>query len=170
MLNLKVWIDMMTEFDQMPDNARLWIYQAERSLREEELLVVKKTTEQFLSQWQTHGQDLKSAYRLEYNQFLIISIDESFRKASGCSIDSSVHLVQAFEKELRISFMTTSEIAFLMNEEIRLLPFSGLSKQVENKQVTPETMVFDNTVKNLAEFRQQWLIPCSQTWVNKYFK
>lgn len=161
---------MLISFDQMPDNARLWIYQISRSLTENEVSFVRNTTERFLSQWQAHGQDLKAAYKLEYNQFLVISVDESFSQASGCSIDSSVHLIQALENELKVSFMTTSQVAFLVDDRINLFPFNGLKEQIGGKVIQPETKVFDNTVKNLAEFKERWLVPSEKTWVNRYFK
>jgi len=160
---------MLIEFDKMPDHARLWIYQVSRSLNDEEITFVKKYTEQFLSQWQAHGQDLKAAFRVAYDQFLIISVDETFSQASGCSIDSSVHLIQALEKELSVSFMTTSQVAFLLDDKITLFPFNDLKEQVAIQQIRQDTKVFDNTVKNLGEFKQKWLVPSSQTWVNRYF-
>ena len=161
---------MLLPFDQMPDDARLWIYQISRKLEEDEVTFVQTTTKQFLSEWQAHGQDLKASFRLEYDQFLIISVDESFSQASGCSIDSSVHLIQALEKELGVSFMTTSQVAFLVGDKINLFPFNNLKEQVVKKVILPETKVFDNTVKNLAEFRQKWLVHSEDTWVNRYFK
>ena len=154
----------------MPEHSRLWIYQISRSLTEEEVAFVRKFTEQFLSQWQAHGQNLRSSYKMEHNQFLIISVDESFSQASGCSIDSSVHLIQALEKELEVSFMTTSQLAFMLDDKIQLFPFNSLKEKVASKEIEPTTRIFDNTVKNLAEFRQKWLVPSSETWVNRYFK
>lgn len=154
----------------MPDNARLWIYQVSRKLTENEISFVKKFTEDFLSKWQAHGQDLKAAYKIEYDQFLVVSVDESFSQASGCSIDSSVHLIQVLEKELGVSFMTTSQVAFLVEDQINMFPFNNLKEQVENDVIKPETKIFDNTVKNLAEFKEKWLVPSNQTWVNRYFK
>lgn len=161
---------MLIEFDKMPDNARLWIYQVGRKLDANEIAFVKSHTEQFLSDWQAHGQDLKAAYTLEYEQFLIIAVDESFSQASGCSIDSSVHLISALENKLKVSFMTTSQVAFLMDRDISLFPFNQLKSKVEEQAISPETKVFDNTVKNIAEFREKWLVPSSHTWVNRYFQ
>ena len=161
---------MLTEFDNMPDNARLWIYQADRPVNEDEVSLVKKHIKHFLSQWQAHDQDLKSAFKIEHNQFLIISVDESFSRVSGCSIDSSVHLIRSLEKELSLSFMTTDCVAFLLGGEVKLLPFNMLKEKTALQLIKPETKVFDNTVKNVAEFRQKWLIPSSETWVNRYFK
>jgi len=161
---------MLVEFDNMPDDARLWIYQGGRPLKEKELSYVKKHTEQFLGQWKAHGQELKSAFKIEHDQFLIISIDESFGSASGCSIDSSVHLIQELEKELGLSFMTTGHVAFLLEGNVKLFPFNGLKAKVADRLIKPETRMFDNTVRNVSEFRRRWFVPSSQTWVNRYFK
>ncbi|WP_350207130.1 hypothetical protein [Ekhidna sp.] len=160
---------MLIPFDQMPDNARLWIYQAERKLKPEEVRFVEENTNNFLNQWQAHGQDLKASFSVEYDQFLIISVDESFSQASGCSIDASVHLIKALEKELGVSFMTTSQVAFLQNEQINLYPFNQLKAQAEGQVITPETLVFDNTVRNVAQFREGWLKESGKTWVKRYF-
>ncbi len=161
---------MLAKFEEMPDHSRIWIYQASRSLTDQEVSFVKDYTERFLSQWQAHGQDLKAAYKIEYDQFLIITVDESFSLPSGCSIDSSVHLIKALEKELGISFMTSGQVAFLMEDSINLFPFNSLKEQVSHAVINPETKVFDNTVKNLAEFNEQWLVPSDKTWVARYFK
>ncbi len=161
---------MLIPFEEMPDNARLWIYQAERNLSQEEVELVESNTQTFLSQWRAHGQDLKSSFSVEYNQFLIISVDESFSQASGCSIDASVHLIKGLESALGISFMTTSQVAFLQNDEINLYPFNQLKAQAKEQIITPDTLVFDNTVQNVAEFKSRWLRESSETWVNRYFQ
>lgn len=169
MPNQRVWIDMLVPFDQMPDDARLWIYQVERKLKPEEVRLVEENTKNFLNQWQAHGQDLKASFSVEYDQFLIISVDESFSQASGCSIDASVHLIKALEKELGVSFMTTSQVAFLQNEQINLYPFNQLKAQAKEQVITPETLVFDNTVQNVAQFREEWLKESGKAWVKRYF-
>lgn len=161
---------MLIDFDKMPEEARLWIYQVSRQLTQDEISFVRTHTENFLSGWQAHGQDLKSSYSIEYDQFLVLTVDESFSTASGCSIDSSVHLINALEKELGVSFMTTSQVAFLLGDSIELFPFNKLKAQINNDKIKPETKIFDNTVKNLAEFRSKWLVPSAETWVNRYFQ
>lgn len=161
---------MLIPFEEMPDNARLWIYQAERKLTDEEVKLVIANTEAFLTQWRAHGMDLKSSFSVEYNQFLVISVDESFSQASGCSIDASVHLIKGLESALNVSFMTTSQVAFLQDDEINLYPFNQLKAQAQDRIITPNTLVFDNTVQNIAEFKSRWLKESSATWVNRYFQ
>ncbi|WP_462253043.1 hypothetical protein [Ekhidna sp.] len=160
---------MLISFNEMPEEARLWIYQAERKLTDKEVEFVRFNTEKFLSQWQAHGQDLKSSFTIEYDQFLVISVDESFSQASGCSIDASVHLIEALQSELGISFMTTSQVAFLQNDKINLYPFNKLKEQAKENVISPETLVFDNTVKNVAEFKSRWLKESGATWVKRFF-
>lgn len=160
---------MLIPFEEMPDHARLWIYQCERKLTTEERQLVEASTRTFLSQWQAHGQSLKATYAIEYDQFLIISVDENFSQASGCSIDASVHLIKSLEKELSLSFMTTSQVAFLQGEAIHLYPFSQLKSCVADRVITKETPVFDNTVQNIAEFKSRWLKASNETWVKRYF-
>ena len=161
---------MLIPFEEMPDNARLWIYPAERKLSPDEVQLVEANTNTFLSQWKAHGQDLKSSFKVEYNQFLIISVDESFSQVSGCSIDASVHLIKVLESALDISFMTTDQVAFLQDDEINLYPFNQLKTQAKEKVITPDTPVFDNTVQNVAEFKSRWIKESSNTWVNRYFQ
>ena len=38
------------------------------------------------------------------NSILILAVDEARKAASGCSIDSSVHMIKHLEKELKIDF------------------------------------------------------------------
>ncbi|WP_425390025.1 hypothetical protein [Ekhidna sp.] len=161
---------MLIPFEEMPDNARLWIYQAERKLTDQETELVKANTERFLDQWQAHGQDLKASFDTKFNQFLIISVDESFSQASGCSIDASVHLIKALENELSLSFMTTSQVAFKEGEEVNLYPFNELKKHAKESVIRPDTLVFDNTVQNMAEFRSRWIKPSHETWVKRFFQ
>lgn len=161
---------MHVPFDQMPDTARLWVYQISRSLTDEEVHFVARTTKQFLAQWQAHGNELRAAFEIKYHQFLILSVDESHNQASGCSIDSSVHLVQAIERELGVSLMTSNQVAFLREDGIHLVPFNKLKEEVQREGIRPDTKVFDNTVKNLSEYRRKWLVPSETTWLNRYFK
>ncbi len=160
---------MLIHFEKISDNARVWIYQAEKSLTDKEIDSVSQKTEQFLKQWQAHGQDIKASFVLKYNQFLIVAADESFSQASGCSIDALVHLVKTLEKELQISFMTSGKMAFLQLEEINLYAFNQLKSKIEKKIIQPETLVFDNTIQNVGDFKKKWLMKSKETWVGKYF-
>lgn len=153
----------------MPDSARIWIYQAERKLSAEEADTVEKAASYFLTHWQAHGQDLKSSFSLKHGQFLILTVDETHNAASGCSIDASVHLVQKIEHELGISFTTNGQVAFMINDRIFLKPFNQIKSAIRDQEISTETVVFDNTIQSLADFRAKWPAKSQDTWVSRYF-
>lgn len=160
---------MIVDFDQMPDTARLWIYQSAQPLTEEVYEKIAEATRSFLSQWQAHGQQLKAAFCIQHHHFLILAVDEGHHAPSGCSIDASVHFIQSLEKQLGISLMTSGQVAFWIEDKIKLLPFHAIKQQVEDQVVTPKTMVFDHTIKNVGALRTHWSVPAAESWVKRYF-
>lgn len=160
---------MLVPFDQMPDTSRLWIYQADRKLSQEEIARIKEVTPQFLKDWTAHGNELKASFDIQHDQFLIITLDENVSQASGCSIDASVNHVRFLEQNLSISFLNNDKVAFLVDEQVELFPVVIIKQKVADNTIESNTKVFNNTVQNLGDFRSSWLVESSQTWVNRYF-
>lgn len=160
---------MFVNFEEMTDDARVWVYQLEQKLNAEQVSFVEKYTQQFLEGWTAHGNPLKGSFRLFHNQFLVISVDQSFNQASGCSIDASVHLTQQLANELKISFSTNDQVAFMINNEVELVPFTQLKEQVSSGKIQPSTPVFNNTIQNFADLKANWLIPSEKSWMKRYF-
>ncbi|MFK7951634.1 MAG: hypothetical protein AB8B73_02215 [Ekhidna sp.] len=160
---------MLIQFDQMPDTSRVWIYQAERKLSSQEIDFVKNSTSDFLSNWSAHGYGLKAAFKIEYDQFLVITVDESFSQASGCSIDASVNLIKALEQQTGISFITNGLVGFLIENEVKLLPFNEIKKEISANHISESTPMFNNTIQHLSDFKSKWLVESGQGWVSRYF-
>jgi len=68
---------MLVNFKELPDSARIWIYQCSRSFSESELLEVKTGLTAFLEQWTAHGSDLKAGFNINYKRFIIVGLDQS---------------------------------------------------------------------------------------------
>jgi len=51
---------MYKEFKQLPDDARVWIYQCNRSFTEDEQAQLRTQLEDFISHWMVHGKELLS--------------------------------------------------------------------------------------------------------------
>ena len=160
---------MRTAFDKLPDTARLWIYQGSRKLTNSEAGHVRAESREFIGKWQAHGQPLKADVSVVKDQFLVIAVDESFSLASGCSIDASVNLVKNLSTVLNVDFLDRKNVAFLINDEVQIYPFSEIADLVKQKVITPDTLVFNNMVQNLGEWKSSWLIPSSESWLKKYF-
>lgn len=166
---------MNIEFEKMPDNSRLWIYQADRQLSEKEALFIKNNADLFLEEWAAHGAGLNASSVILYNQFLIIAVDEAMVKASGCSIDKQVQFVQALGNELFINFMDRTKVAFLESKntpgekEIFMTSLSDVKKRITEGIINSNTLTFNNLVQTKAQLQDTWIVPAEDSWLKRYF-
>ena len=148
----------------MPDHARVWIYQANRNLNPEESKLVLDKANDFVGQWQAHGNQLVAEAHLIYERFLVFFVDEAIAGVTGCSIDKSVHLVQAMGQQIGVDFFDRMQILYKedsLMKEARMHDFWAMRKA---KVVTDETQVFNNLVKTKAEFDASWETSFGNSW------
>ena len=159
---------MFTEYKNLPNNSRVWIYQSDRELNQKEVEFISEKAEDFINQWTRHGDDLKGSFTIKYNQFLVLAVDESFNNVSGCSIDSSVRFVQQLEQELQLDLMNKMNITFKDNDNINLVKLSDFQKFAKEQKITSETIVFNNMVNTKADFENNWEIPAKESWHKRF--
>lgn len=161
---------MYTPFEEMASTSRVWIYQANRILSKDDQIFLDQKCKTFLNQWAAHGQSLKSSFQIVHDKFLIISVDESFNQASGCSIDASVALIKSIEPALNINFFDRTQVCFLIDNEIVEVPMNGIKSYVENGKIGADTLTFNNLVGNIGAFNKDWKIPAKNSWLKRYFR
>jgi hypothetical protein len=159
---------MFTEYKNLPNNARVWIYQSDREFTSEEIEIVSVKAVDFINQWTRHGDDLKGSFTFKYNQFLVLAVDESFNTISGCSIDSSVRFIQALEKELQLELMNKMNITFKDNDHINLVKLADFQRYAKEQKVTLETIVFNNMVATKEDFENKWEVPARESWHKRF--
>lgn len=159
---------MFTEYNNLPNDSRVWIYQADREFTREEIQLIAIKAEAFINQWTRHGDDLKGSFTIKYNQFLVLAVDESFNNVSGCSIDSSVRFVQELEKELQLDLMNKMNITFKDNEHINVVKLLDFQRFAKAQKITPETIVFNNMVTTKEDFENNWEVPAKQSWHKRF--
>jgi hypothetical protein len=160
---------MYIPFDELPQHARLWIYQASRPLTEAELNEIKPLMVHFATDWSSHGKGLEASAKLLYNQFLILANNESETSASGCSIDKSVHFVRELEQRFGISFFDRTKLAFLKGEEVEQVSLNEIKHKVATGEIDKSTLYFDTLVSNYGELQKSWPKPAGTSWLAKYF-
>ncbi|WP_109833081.1 hypothetical protein [Reichenbachiella versicolor] len=160
---------MLVAFEELPETARVWVYQANRKLTKEEQSSIDIKSSQFLEQWAAHGAPLKSSFQILHDQFLVISVDEGFNAASGCSIDSSVGLIRDLQSEFSIDFFDRTKICFLKDNEVFGAPMTELKSLIADGQIEDSTLTFNNLVQNIQEFKNNWVVPAKESWIKRYF-
>lgn len=158
-----------SNLDTLSDQSRIWIYQSSRELNEAEIALVNSELSKFIQQWNSHGKDLSGSFDILNNLFVILAVDEEMAGASGCSIDSSVHLMKELGASLNIDFLNKSIIAYLDNGEIKITPFNKIKDLVETGLIAPKTPIFDLSITKLQEYISGWPRTASDTWISKYF-
>ncbi|MBD2699481.1 hypothetical protein IC229_02450 [Spirosoma sp. BT702] len=161
---------MYVDFDKLSDNARIWVYQADRPLADTEVKTVEELLKPALSQWAAHGQPLLASVNVSENRFVVIGLDEEYSLPSGCSIDDSVRTLRNVGQQLGVDFFDRSAAVQLTDESVVTISLPAIKNAVVDGQLTPDTFVFNTLVKTKAEFLTNWRIRAANSWLSRYFK
>ncbi len=93
--------------------------------------------------------------------------DETTAGVSGCSTDSSVHLIKEIEQKFNVQLFERQTLAFVMKEKIELLPLSQLNYAIENNFINADTLYFNNIVQTKKELLENWILPVKESWLGK---
>lgn len=159
---------MFAPFDQLPDSARVWIYQMDRALTASEREVVSSEIKKFCESWQVHGKNIPASFKLEYDHFLILAVDESQVSASGCSIDSSVHVLKALQSDLGVDFFDRQKLAFLINRQVKLMGVPEVKEKLQAGVMNAQTITFNNLVATKRELANKWKIVVKDSWLARH--
>ncbi len=149
------------------DNSRVWIYQSSRLFFISEALQMEDMLNDFVKSWNSHGDPVKGYANLLFGQFIILMADETATGVSGCSTDSSVRLIKSIEQKFNVQMFERQNLAFVVKDEIQLLPLNQLEYAVENNFINADTLYFNNTVLTKKELLEKWLIPVKESWLAK---
>ena len=148
---------MLTPYHILPDDAKVCIYQANRSFTQEEVWEISDILENFVDRWQSHQRDVHGYGSLYYRRFLVLMADESKCDVSGCSIDSSVKLVRELEQAYDINFFDRMKVCYkITNELVGSFPFTQLNEMLESGKIKDDTILFNNLVATKKEFETNW--------------
>lgn len=151
---------------------RVWIYQANRVLDKNEEESVLNKLSIFTKQWKAHGKPLAASVEVRYGLFVVLTVDESVEMPSGCSIDKSVHLLKELERELNVDLFDRMQIAYRDGSDIRVrvVTRNQFEEKISKGEITADTIVFNNLVKNTNELEHDWEVPFHHSWHAKVFQ
>jgi len=159
---------MYIPFEELSAESRVWIYQGSRPFTFHEEEFIRKSLKEFCEQWNAHGQALKSSFKIEKNQFVIMSVDEDFHNPSGCSIDSSVGVLRQIHSATGIDFLDRSKISFYLDDRVLLIPLTEVKSSFASGRLNASTLTFNTLAASKAELEENWQIPAEKSWMAKY--
>ncbi len=161
---------MFVPFSDLPDSSRVWIYQSNRSFSDQELQEINSKLEEFITQWTAHGADLKASFEIKYKRFITLALDQKLNAATGCSIDSSVKFIQQLEKDYNVDLLDKMNVSYKQGEFVAFKTLTDFRKMAKEKAVSKNTIVFNNLVNTKAEYLEEWEVPASDSWHNRFLK
>lgn len=160
---------MYIPFNEISDHARVWVYQANRPLREPELEGVHSYLAREMAAWAAHGEALQGSFDVRFGQVFVVAVDEQVNQASGCSIDASTRWFKELGAALGIDFFDRST-AVLQGESLVLIPFAGTKQAVSEGILKADSLVIPLQIADVATYRTGWFVPAASTWLAKYFQ
>jgi hypothetical protein len=159
---------MLVNFDTLPETARIWIYQCNRSFSDSELEEISKKISVFLEGWAAHGADLQSGFEIKYKRFIVIALDQQMNVATGCSIDASVKFIQDLETTYKVDLMDKMNVSYKQGDFVAYKTLTDFKKMAKDKAVSKNTIVFNNLVNSKAEYLEFWEVPASESWHSRF--
>ncbi len=160
---------MYVPFESLPEESRIWIYPSNRKFSDEEVVSISSELENFLNNWAAHGTSLEASFCIKYNRFIVIAVNPEVQAATGCSIDTSVQLIQEIEKKYGVDLLDKMNVTFKLGEHIAHKTLLDFKKMAKDKAVTGQTIVFNNLVNTIVEFNESWELPANESWHGRFF-
>ena len=158
---------MNSTFNDLSEDSRIWIYQSNKELNNDQVSEISSELNEFLKTWNTHGKPISCSYQVKYNRFIIIAAENTL-EISGCSIDSSVAFIQSLEAKYSIVLLDKMDVAYRNNQTIDIISLKDFKQMVKNKSITPTTIVFNNLVSNVSELNSHWETTVEDSWHGRF--
>lgn len=159
-----------TSLSNLNPSSRVWIYASVQPFSVIQKQELEQELDLFLTEWNAHGSKLTAGYTIKENQFIIVAADESNVQASGCSIDKSVRVIKAFEEKHKLGLLERGLVFYKKDNVIKSVDFRQVEPLITSDELDESTIVFDNTLTNLADLQTRWQIELKNTWLSRYLQ
>lgn len=154
----------MNRLMHLPGHARIWIFQANRTLQEAEEAALSQELLAFQHSWKTHGSPLNAGVAILFSTFAIVAVDEKVQAPSGCSIDKAFRLLQEFGERHGIEFFDRMRIAWQEGDEVLSASRDEVKALLASGELASDTLYFDNRIQLLSQLESDWLQPMHSGW------
>lgn len=153
-------------FEEMPGDARLWVFGTDRVPGPDEARRLGSRTRSFLESWTAHDRALDAAFQIREDRFVLVAVDERRARASGCSIDALTRHFRGMEEELGISILDSAPVWYRDEEGAPVRASRTAFREAAARgEVTLDTPVLDLTADTVGDIRTgRWERPARRSW------
>jgi hypothetical protein len=162
----------LEQFSEFDNDCRVWCYAFVESLSPQQVVVVEKALDDFLSEWKSHGTVMKGCYQLFENRFAVILLEQD-QDISGCSIDSSVAVFKTLKYNHGLDALERSRVFYRSPAgQILVSSRTNFSSLCGRGEIETTTSVFNMLPTSLLELRNQGGLemPFKDSWHAQAFR
>lgn len=161
---------MKVDFENISNKSRIWIYQSNDEFNKSDIKIINEKSDEFIKNWKAHNKDLKSAYTILHNRFIVIAIDEDFNPIGGCSIDYSLRLIKEISNTINKNLLDRMTIIYRDNTLINSISLNEFKSQIKNGLFSNDTLIFDTTINSKQELLDKFEVKLSNSWLSKFMR
>ena len=98
-----------------------------------------------------------------------MAVNQEVQAVTGCSIDASVVFIQQLEQQYNIDLLDKMNVTFRQGDFITHKTLLDFKKMVKEKSVSSNTIVFNNLVNTIEEWKESWEVPAADSWHSRFF-
>ena len=155
---------MYIDFNQLPENSRLWIYGSSRIIHEEDKVKIHKIIFPFLQNWQHHGKTLSCSYTILNNHFLIVGLDETINPTGGCSMDGLQNIILKIDNNFNFNFFERLNVFLFLKNEVKCISSKDIN---QINDVDQNSLIFNLNIEKKQDING-WLIPIRDSWCKRF--
>jgi hypothetical protein len=157
-------------FNNLPDEARLWIFNTDMPLDDQQIAQADTALGRFLEQWTAHRIDVPSGFEIREKRFILIGADTRTTGTAGCSIDSMMAFMRSLQQELGVTIIDAPDVCYRDETGVQCVSRNRFTELSTAEEVTTDTTVFDNTVTSVRDLREgHWEKPARASWHGRAF-
>jgi hypothetical protein len=119
----------------------------------------------FIHTWKSHGRSVDGAYQILENRFIVFAVSEQ-DTISGCSIDSSVRILEKLRDEKGLDSLNFNIFFIQRIGEIQAIE----RVQVDSSLIDDHTRIYDLSIQSLGELRRgSFLKLFKESWAAQAF-
>ncbi|HYE96438.1 MAG TPA: hypothetical protein VD962_09530 [Rubricoccaceae bacterium] len=153
----------------LPDDARLWLFAADRALSLEEQTALLDVLRPFFAGWTSHGRPVTGAAEVLEDRVVALGATLS-GDLSGCGIDQMQHALDEGAARLGVAWLSPLDVAYRDGNGWHTVSRAAFRALAREGAVTPDTHVLDVTAATVGDLRANGVVrPAHAAWHGRAF-
>jgi hypothetical protein len=152
-------------FNVLPGHSKVFIFQADKVLEDKDLNLISKELNIFIPEWAAHGSDLRASFKIIENIFVVVGLDESQARASGCSKDALTRCLKEIGTKINVDFFNRLNSVYLnQDNDVQIVNMLELKSLIKKEEVKVNTKIYNNLIETKNQLESEWLVELQNSW------